>query len=322
MERSLRSGSVVLVLLAGLVPGCVNVDLGPGVRRGELEEKLVLGEGGPKIALIELDGVISTEEERDALGLGTRESAVARVRAQLDRAAEDDQVRAVILRINSPGGTVTASDILHREILRFKQEQGIPVLAQLMGVATSGGYYVAMAADFVRAHPTTVTGSIGVILLGVNVSGLMEKLGIEDQTLKSGAYKDAGSPLRPMSEVERAQLQSVLDDLQARFVEVVAAGRPGLTRARVEALADGRVYSARQALENGLIDGIASLPDTVAEAERLAGLEQSRVVVYHRPREWRENLYTAPWPVPFGLDPGWVRGPVRGPAFLYLWWPG
>lgn len=319
MSRPPRCGRAgALVALTALLSGCISVDLG-GLWRGELVEKTVYGERGPKIALVEIDGPITSEEEGGAFGFGGRESVVTRVRAQLDR-AEEEGVRALILRIHSPGGTVTASEVVHHEILRFKQQQKVPVVAQLLGIATSGAYFVAMAADSVYAYPTTVTGSIGVLMLGINVSGLMEKLGIQNQTLTAGEYKDAGSPLRPMSPAEHAQLQSVLDELQDRFVEVVVQGRPKLDRARVAALADGRVYAARQALAQGLVDGIATLPETVQEVERRAGLESSRVVVYHRPREWRENLYSQPL-APLGLDLSAWFGPVRGPAFLYLWWP-
>ena len=153
---------------------------------------------------------------------------MSRVREQLDRARDDPEVRALLLRINSPGGTATASDLVYGEILRFKRERGVPVVAQLMGLATSGGYYVAMAADVVVAHPTTVTGSIGVRFVSVSLAGLMEKVGIEDQTLVAGSHKDAGSPLRRLTREERAHLQSVLDDLHSRFEQVVAAGRPNL----------------------------------------------------------------------------------------------
>jgi protease-4 len=182
-----------------------------------------------------------------------------------------------------------------------------------------------MAADRVLAHPTTVTGSIGVIFSGLSLAGLMEKLGVEDQTLKSGALKDAGSPLRRMNPAERAQLQSVIDDLYGRFLEVVEKGRPGLAAEAVRRLADGRVYSARQAKEAGLVDELGYLPDAVDELKRRAGLEEVRVVAYHRPRELRENLYSAS----ASAEPSALEGhlpalsaALRGPSFLYLWWPG
>ena len=304
--------------------GCVTIDLPLG-GRGELEEKVVLGTRGPKILMLDIDGVLSEEDEEGSLGFGGRESAVARVREQLDRAREDGEVRAVLLRIQSPGGTVTASDILYREILRFKEETKRPVVAQCMGLCASGGYYVAMAADRVLAHPTSVTGSIGVIFSGLSLAGLMEKIGVEDQTLTSGPFKDAGSPLRRMTPAEHAQLQSVIDDLFAGFVEVVRRGRPALAAEAVTRLADGRIYSARQAKEAGLVDDLGYLPEAVDELKRRIGAAETRVVVYHRPREWRENLYSAsaaPEPRLLRDDSSRLAVALGGPTFLYLWSPG
>ena len=142
--------------------------------------------------MLEVDGVITeTSDVADFFGT-VSEGMVGRVREELDRARSDDQVKALVLRINSPGGTVTGSDLLYDEIRRFKQERKVPVVAQLMGTAASGGYYVALAADEIHAERTTVTGSIGVIFSGFNLAGLMEKLGIENQTITSGGFKDAG----------------------------------------------------------------------------------------------------------------------------------
>jgi protease-4 len=286
-------------------------------------ETVLEGEGSAKVLLLELDGVIAESPERARFGFDERESLVARVRAALEKARRDEDVRAVVLRIASPGGTATASEIVYREIRRFKEERGVPVVAQLMGVATSGAYYAAMAADRVLAHPTTVTGSIGVIFSGVNVSGLMGKLGVEDQTFTAGEYKDAGSPLREMRPEERRQIQAILDDLHRRFRQVVAEGRPQLGAERVAALADGRLYSADQALASGLVDGIGDLPGAIGEAKRRAGLAEARVVSFHRERDWRENLYTQPpqAPVPL-LELAGLLGGLRSPGFFYLWWPG
>ncbi|MFQ5696882.1 MAG: signal peptide peptidase SppA [Myxococcota bacterium] len=298
------------------------LDLGAFTRSQPLTETVVLGESGPKILMLELEGLLTESPRRRALG--TAPSLVARAREALERAREDDDVAAVLLRIRSPGGTVAASETLYHLIEQFKKETGRPVTAQLQGLATSGGYYVAMAADHIVAHPTTITGSIGVLLAGVNVAGLMEKLGIQNQTLTSAEFKDAGSPLRPMRPDERAQLQSVIDDLYARFREVVAAGRPSLDEAAIAKLADGRIFTARQALAAGLIDEIGYLEDSVAETERRAGIEHSRVVVYHSPREYKQNLYSR---APVGplqvvdvhlLDLGrqWIP-----PGFWYVWPP-
>jgi len=317
--------AALLPLLAALAlasSGCVNVHLFGGLPQ-PLIETVIYGESGPKILLIDIDGVIS--ESRDERGIlePSEESMVARVSEELDRARKDSNVRAVLLRINSPGGTVTASDIVYQELMRFKREREVPVVAHLMGVAASGGYYVAMAADELIAQPTGITGSIGVIFVGVNLSGLMKKFGVEDQTLTAGEQKDAGSWLRPMLPAEREHLQSVLDDMHERFKQVVAAGRPGLDRSQIDALADGRIYSASQAKTNGLVDALGDLEQTVAAAQRRAGLASARVVIYHRPREYRQNLYTqaptAPGLLRLELAPSL---PMARPGFLYLWAPG
>jgi protease IV len=311
-----------LVFLALTCSGCITIDI-LGSKPGSLRETVVEGERGPKIALIDIEGILSEVAKPTRLGLGEHESSVARVRAQLDKAAKDRAVKAVVLRIHSPGGTATASEIIYGEIQRFKAKKPVPVVAQLVGIATSGAYYAAMAADSVYANPTTVTGSIGVIFVSVNVSGLMAKLGLADQTITTGPYKDVGSPLRPMTPEDRALMQEVLNDLYQRFVQVVAAGRPQISAARVTELADGRLYSATQAQANGLVDGIADLPSTIDAVRRRAGLEAVRVVTYHRKREWRENLYTLPPSVEtLTAKPTALLDWLRAPTFAYLWWPG
>ena len=321
-RRRALLGGVAAGLALASGSGCVSIHLLGGSRR-PLVESVVHGETGPKILLLDIEGMINEAPERSWLGLRRGESTVSRVREQLDRAREDSAVRALLLRINSPGGTATASDIAYREILDFKRERDVPVVAQLMGIATSGGYYVAMAADRVIAHPTTVTGSIGVRFASVNVVGLMQKLGIEDQTLTAGEHKGAGSPLRRMTAAERAQIQSILDDMHERFKGVVAAGRGGLDAEQIDELADGRVFSAPQAEALGLVDGIGYLDDAVAECEQLAGLAASRVVTYHRPREWKQNLYTGPLvPVRVKLELASPLPEIPRPGFLYLWAPG
>lgn len=308
-------------LLAPLSLACVSLELPGGVPQ-PLTETRVFGDTGPKILMLQIEGVLAHESESTWFGV-RRESPVARMREELDRARQDSEIQALLLRIDTPGGTVTASDLLYQEILRFKQERGLPVVAQLMGMATSGGYYVAMAADSVVAHPTTVTGSIGVLFTGLNLSGLMEKLGVADQTLTSGAFKNAGTPLRPMRPEERAQIQSVIDDMYQRFLSVVRQGRPRLDADEITRLADGRIYSAQQALANGLVDQLGGVEDAVEVARAKAGIQSARVVTYHRPREYRKNLYTAALPAaPPSLEWSPPRLALPQPAFLYLWAPG
>jgi protease-4 len=316
-----RARLALVACLPVLLGACIQLQLW-GVPR-PLQETVIHGEAGPKILLIEIDGLIVEQAPEPGILGPPEDNPVSRIREQLDRARGDAEVRALLLRINSPGGTATASDLIYSEILRFKQERKVPVVAQLMGLATSGGYYVAMAADLVIAHPTTVTGSIGVRFVSVSLAGLLEKLGIEDQTLTAGPHKDAGSPLRRLTPDERAHLQSVLDDLHARFEQVVAAGRPNLPPGGLERVADGSIFSAPQALELGLVDAVADLEESVLRTKRAAGLSEARVVRYHRPREYANNLYTRGGPIAPSLRlefPG-SRILAIPPGFYFLWAP-
>lgn len=322
-----------LIAIVVTASGCITIDVLGGGEEAALVETVVRGRDGRKILLLEIDGVIGEADLSSSLFGGTTLGTVARVVEVLDRAREDDEIAALLLRIDSPGGTATASEQVYEEIVRFKNERRIPVAAQLMGTATSGAYYVAMAADSIQAHPTTVTGSIGVIFTSLSFAGLMEKLGVEDQTLTGGEFKDAGSPFRRLSETERLQLQTIVDDLHDRFREVVARGRPNLSKEEIAALTRGQVFSARQAQAKGLVDRVGSLEESVRALEQRIGVGESRVVTYHRPREIRRNLYTRSSIATPGLD-GALAGSTRSlalhrlerlvaqPGFNYVWWPG
>ena len=236
-------------------------------------------------------------------------------------------MRALVLRIDTPGGDVTTADILYHEVREYGKETGVPVVAELMDTAASGGYYIASAADFIMAQPTSITGSIGVVAYNVNAEGLLDKIGIRDMTVKSGDKKDMGSPLREMTAEEREILQGIIDELYGRFLDVVYRGRKGrIPMERLRELADGRVYTARQALSSGLIDGMGYMEDAVAEARRLAGLKEARVVTYSEADEYRKNIYSAPAvPAPsvinlLNIDASSL-GPGAGLRFMYIWSP-
>lgn len=315
--------SLSLLGCAVALVGCISINL-PGALPKPLTETVVRGSGDSKLLLLGIDGVMQESTGPvDLFGIA-QESPISRLRDELDAARADAAIRGILLRINSPGGTVTAAEILYDEIQRFKRERGIPIVAQFMGIAASGGYYVAMAADEIVAYPTTVTGSIGVVAsLFPNLSGLMEKAGLEDQTIVSGAYKDSGSILRPMRINERVQLQSVIDDLHERFVEVVEKGRENLDRAQIEQLADGRIYSARQAHEEGLVDHVGDIEVAVERLHARAGIRTARMIRYHRPSEYRSNFFTRsnlPRASAPSFMPVWPK--LRAPGFLYLWAPG
>lgn len=312
-------GIVLVFLLAGCAP--ISFDFTPRIE--PLREKTVEGSGATKILLLDLSGVLS-EELTVSLGhVPPRVPLLARVREELKKAEEDEQVRALVVRINSPGGTVTASDILYRELSTFKSRRKIPVVTTLMDVGASGGYYVALAADIIVAHPTTVTGSIGVMMLTVNAEGLLQKVGVAPLAIKSGAKKDMGSPFRGLSEEELRIFQTIIDDLHRRFVTLIVKERK-LPEERVRELADGRIFTAEQALALGLVDRVGYLEDALGAARTAARVSEARVVMYHRPREYRANIYSttrAPEPLETSLAQlsSLLLGP--GPRFLYLWWP-
>jgi len=316
-----------LAVLALGTTGCfvvVGNPLGMLQHERPLEETTVEGEGHDKVLLVDISGPITELPTRHAFGLIEEESTVARVQSELKKAAKDGRVRALVLRINSPGGGVTASDELYTEIVRFKRENHVPVVAALGDLAASGGYYVACAADRVVAHPTTVTGSIGVILVNLNLEGLLAKIGVRDETFKAGEHKDLLSPLRGATPEERRIVQAILDSLHARFVAVVRESRPQLDAGRIGELTDGRIFDASQALSAGLVDRIGELRDAVELARKAAGVERARVVMYRRADEQRENLYSrtggAPQVNVLPIDLGALG--VGGPRFMYLWAPG
>lgn len=242
-----------------------------------------------RVAIIDISGTLLNAQEMGFLSEG--EHIVSLLVEKLDRAARDKRVKAVVLRINSPGGTVTASDILHSEIQRFRQRTGKPIIAYFQDVAASGAYYLACATDEIIAERSCVTGSIGVILQMVDLSGTMAKLGISTDAITSGPYKDAGSPFRKMQPREREVFQGLVDDFYQQFVSIVAEGREKLSRKDVLALADGRVYTASQALENGLVDRVGTLREAIAAALGRAGIKTAHTVMYHRPMGWTPNIY-------------------------------
>ena len=249
---------------------------------------------------------------------------VDRVRETLKKAEKDDDVKALVLRINTPGGTVTSSDIIYHEIKAFKERKKIKVYAVVMDLAASGGYYVAQAADQIIAHPTSLTGSIGVIALKMNLSGLMEKVGVDFEVVKSGAHKDFLSPFRSLTKEERLIFQETIDTLHQRFVSTIEKNRKQLNRDEIEKLADGRIYTSQQALDAKLIDQIAYMDEAEVFIKKDLGLGEMRFVVYHRAGQYKSNIYSSP-PVPPSINFNFVNlnflPESPGPNFMYLWMP-
>jgi protease-4 len=305
---------VWLLVTGPLAGGCVSINV--RASQQPLQETRVSGEGRPKILLIEVAGFISGEPRGGRI-LGDRDPSLVSQIAEIVRKAERDRrIKGVVLRINSPGGTVTASDTIYHELAEYKHRAGIPMVAQILDLGTSGAYYIAQAADRIVAQPTTVTGSIGVIMVRPTVSSLLAKLGVETAEITSGPHKAMGSPFSPLRDDERALFQTVIDEMHGRFVGTVVAGRPRLAPDRIAALADGRIYTAQQAHDAGLVDEIGYLETSIARVKEAAGITQASVVIYSRPGEHKGSLYAGPV---VNIDAGIWR--FDEPGFLYLWHP-
>ena len=217
---------------------------------------------GEKVGVIEVVGVIASS--RDTI-------------EQLKRFREDDEIKAIVVRVDSPGGVVGPSQEIYREIVRTRETK--KVVASMGAVAASGGYYVIAGADGIVANPGTITGSIGVIMEYTNFQELFNKIGLSPVVIKSGKFKDTGSPARAITPDEEQLLKSFVDRLHQQFVSAIAEGRQ-LDLAQVQNLADGRIYTGQDALDIGLVDRIGNLEDAVEWAGRLAGIEGKIVTVY------------------------------------------
>jgi protease-4 len=331
-ESEMKMKALLVVVIALLtLSGCTGVHVSLLPQTKPLEERVLEGKGKPKILLVDLDGVISFQGETDILKFTERPSKVAFFREALKKAEADPNIVAAIVKINSPGGTVTASDTIYHEIMSFKQRKKIPLNAYILELCASGGYYVASASDRIIASPTAITGSIGVLAMKFNLEGLMSKIGVSEETYKSGPKKDFWSPFRPSTPEEKRMLQDIINKLYARFVEVVSANRQKLlTEPEVKALADGRILTAGEALEAKLIDQVSYLDEAIESMKKELHIEQARVITYARPQTFKSNIYSeySPMPLvgwspvinPISLDPK-ALGAFSGVHFMYLWNP-
>lgn len=273
--------------------------------------------------MIDISGVMFESGHRHmAPPWSARGNMPARLTEELDRARKDPQVKALLVKINSPGGPVSTADIIYHQIKRYRKETGVKTVAVLMGVAASGGYYAALAADKIVALPTTITGSIGVISLRLNLAGLMDRYGVKAEAVKSAPLKDMWSPFRPASPQERRIMQGMIDEFFARFKSLVKENRPGMSPAQLKRATNAQVFTASQALELGLIDGLAYPDEAFETAFKLAGLEEARLVAYHRPGAYRANVYAQGRPSWAGPDMAELLGLAGAPQFMYLWLPG
>ncbi|QXE00913.1 signal peptide peptidase SppA [Terribacillus sp. DMT04] len=242
------------------------------------EEIIEDGDMMKRIAVLHVEGTIQdTGEESSLLGSATYNHNTFLER--LEAAGQDDTVGGVIIEVNSPGGGVVESAEIHDKVVEIQEEYGKPVYISMANTAASGGYYLAASANKIVAHPATLTGSIGVIMSTVNYAELADKIGIKQEVIKSAEHKDIMSATRDMTDEERAILQSIIDDMYADFVQVIVDGR-GMSESKVRELGDGRVYSGKQALDNGLVDDLGDLEDTIAMMKEEQGLKGAEVFEY------------------------------------------
>ncbi len=322
MLNKVFSTKFVLLCTILFFGACASIQLGPTM--GPLEETVLEGDGEEKLLMVDLQGVISNQKDRSFTGATTELGMVEEVREIIAKAEKDTDIKALLIKVNSPGGTVTASDIIFHELVEYKKKNNIPVYVHVMDIAASGGYYIALAGDEIVAHPTSLVGSIGVIALKVNMESLMGKIGVEWEVVKSGEKKDFMSPFRPFTNEERQLFQDTIDNFHNRFVSKISDNRPELNLGEVKTLADGRVFDAKQAMNLNLIDGIGYISDTVDKIKVKIANPHLKIVTYQREGDYKPNLYSISPQTPsfnlINLNLGLNKNTLS-PYFLYIWLP-
>jgi protease-4 len=292
-----------VVLLSGAAAALLLI-LNTGSQRRILPSSAISRD---RVAVVDITGVLTSSHD-----VSRGASSARSIVEQLDQYGEDDAVRALVLRIDSPGGTVVAAQEVFAAVNRLREEKAKVVVVSMADIAASGGYYIACSADRILANPGTITGSIGVIMEFPNMEELFGKIGVKSYTIKSGEFKDTGSALREMTDRERAVLQALIDDVFGQFVQAVQESR-GMTPEKVRELADGRIFTGKQAQELGLIDQIGDMTDAIRAAADLAGIEGEPEIV-------REKKKIRFWDILEGNARAWFPVPGRTSArLLYLW---
>ena len=301
----------------------LNPDPGPMVASVVRPSPAGPGAASGRVALVDVDGLLLNQNLTGLYSAG--ENPVAAFREKLEAAGCDPSLRAVVVRINSPGGGVAATDIMAHELDRFRAETGKPVVCCLMDVATAGAYYLAVGGDRVVALPTGLTGSIGSMINHYNMQDAMSQLNLVADPIKAGERVDLGSITEPLDDEGRKVLQEMADGYRDRFRQRVAAHRPAMTGDEFQAIADGRIVATPKALGLHMVDQLGYVHDAIALAERLAGISGTEVIAFGRAGSPAHSLYaiTPNTPiqgeiVPFSY-PGLDRS--RTPTFLYLWQP-
>lgn len=318
---------VATISLAGCLPNRLLIEV--TAADAKLRETTVLSDPAPeaKVALIHVSGFLVDARIPGFLDAG--QSPVDELVARLNRAERDPSVRAVLMRVNSPGGTVTGSAVMAREIRRFTETTGKPVIASMGEVAASGGCYVALAADRVIAEPTSITASIGVIIQTFNFSGGLEMIGVRGRALTSGPNKDMGNPFQREREEHFALLQGMVDSFYGSFRDHVLSRRPAFDAVAHADCLDGRVVTGADAARAGLVDGVGGLRDAFEAAKGMTGVARAKLVAYHDEGREPRTPFVAHTPTAGAGDINLVQinagalfgGTPPGGGFYYLWTP-
>ena len=266
MKKLVIPIAIVIAVISALVIVGLTIKISPTLGADDSPEFPALRRGS--IALIRIEGGIY--DSREAI-------------RQIHKYRDKRNIRAILIRIESPGGGVAASYEIYRELTKVRDNYGKPIVVSMGSVAASGGYYIATAADWIVANPGTVTGSIGVIMYLRNVEDLYEKIGVKARTIKSGEFKDSGSPFRDMTQEEKTLFQGIVDDMYEQFVEVVVKGR-NMDEEKVRSLADGRILSGRQAFQAGLVDELGNLQDAIKATTKIAGIKGKPKIIFEKKR--------------------------------------
>lgn len=275
------SGALVILFLISSLCG-IYLTVKPGMKCAETKKEGTSSfvssfsskEGTPSVAWIKVRGVIATDNSSSPFSRPQGAGAIAK---KIRDAGEDKEVKAIVIDVNSPGGTVAAVQNIYSEILRAKKN-GKKVVALFRDVAASGGFYIAMAADKIVAEPGTITGSVGVIMQTSNVEGLFNKIGVKMVPITSGKYKDIGSAYRPMTDAEKALLQDMVDDTYTQFFAAVKAGRPDVKESDLLEYTDGRVFTGQRAYKLGFIDQLGGEEEALQLAGELAGIKNPKII--------------------------------------------
>jgi protease IV len=285
----------VLFLAAVLtLAGCafVSIDLMSLMRVPNMQERVITKGSNSKVLVVEILGIVTTTGIKQMFA--SQEGTLERLDTILDIAGKDPGIKALILKIDSPGGSVTASDLVYRRIVDFKTTKKIPVVACITNMGASGAYMIALSADRIVALPTSMVGNVGVFIPFISFQGLMDMLGVRDETIASGKYKVAGSPKKDMTEDDRAIYKTIVDEMYADFIAKVKKNRPTMTEADIKIVGDGRVMAANTALNYHAIDEVGYYENAVKSVEKLTGKTNPTVVVYRRDGEKTGGFYS--WP--------------------------